>query len=61
MFTIINILPLLVGLPFLGALILSLGKWSRDFARFFSLLIKALVFLVSLDLCSIFDSSLDSS
>jgi len=61
MFAIINILPLLVSLPFLGAIALSLGKWSRDFARFFSLIIKALVFLISLDLCSIFDGSLDSS
>ena len=28
-----SILPTLVGLPFLGALVLSLGQWPRDLVR----------------------------
>jgi hypothetical protein len=33
MITVANILPVLVSLPFVGALVLSLGQWSRDLAR----------------------------
>lgn len=59
MFATATILPVLVGIPFVGALFLSLGKWSRDFSRWFTLVVKALVFLLSLKLCSDFDTSLD--
>ena len=61
MVTVANILPVLVSLPFIGALILSLGQWSRDFARWFALVVKFVVFLVSLELCGFFDTTLDSS
>ena len=56
-----NILPILVGLPFVGALFLGLGQWSRDFVRWFTLIIKAMVFMISLELCGYFDTSLDGS
>ena len=55
-----NILQTLVSLPFIGALILSLGQWSRDLVRWFTLLVKAVIFYVSLELCGLFDSTLSA-
>jgi NADH:ubiquinone oxidoreductase subunit 4 (subunit M) len=57
----VNLLPLLVSLPFVGALFLSLVKCSRDFARWLALCVKALVFVISLDVCYEFNASLDSA
>jgi NADH-quinone oxidoreductase subunit M len=57
----INLLPLLVSLPFVGALFLSFVKCSRDFARWLALFVKSLVFVISLDVCYEFNSSLDSA
>jgi NADH-quinone oxidoreductase subunit M len=61
MLTVSGILPTLVGVPFLGALILALGSWSRDLVRWFTLLVKALVFYVSLVLCGLFDNTLTAN
>ena len=58
MLLIKNILQTLVSLPFIGALILSLGQWSRDLVRWFTLLVKAVIFYVSLELCGLFDATL---
>jgi NADH:ubiquinone oxidoreductase subunit 4 (subunit M) len=54
-----NILSTLVAVPFIGALFLSFGVWSRDASRWFSLLIKAVVFGISLKLASLFDNTLN--
>lgn len=54
-----NILATLVAVPFVGALVLSFGVWSRDASRWFSLLIKAVVFGISLKLAYLFDNTLN--
>jgi NADH-quinone oxidoreductase subunit M len=61
MLTVSGILPTLVSLPFLGALLLSLGSWSRDLVRWFTLLVKAAVFYLSLQLCGLFDNTLSAN
>jgi NADH:ubiquinone oxidoreductase subunit 4 (chain M) len=53
-----SILPTLISVPFAGALILSIGTWNRDLVRWFSLLVKAVVFFLSLQLAALFDNSL---
>lgn len=54
-----SILTTLVASPFIGALLLSFGTWSRDFVRWFSLSVKAWVFFVSLKLAFLYDNTLN--
>lgn len=59
MLTASSILPTLIGLPFFSAIVLSIGTWSRDLVRWFTLLVKAAIFFVSLQLVSLYDNSLN--
>jgi NADH-quinone oxidoreductase subunit M len=58
MLNVQNILPVLVGLPFFGALTLSIGHWSKDVARWFTLVVKVVVLWISIETCSLFDTAL---
>lgn len=60
MFVINSILLAVIGLPFVGAFILSFGKWSRNMIRLFTLTMKAIIFILSLTMCGLFETSLNA-